>query len=106
MISNEIFVSHLLCRRKAFLKQAGRSGEAAEVERVQAQLDKTYTRTALDWFLARHGAGEVLRDPPALDTALQSRARFIVGATARAGNLYSRLDLVERQEEESEEGAS
>jgi predicted RecB family nuclease len=102
MISNEVFVSHLFCRRKAFFKHAGQSGETAEIERVQVQLDKTYTRSALDWFLARHGAGEVLRDPPALETALHSRAPFIVGATARAGNLCSRLDLLERQEESGE----
>ena len=51
MISNEVFVSYLHCRRKAFFKQAGQSGEVAEIERVQLHLDRTYTRTALAWFL-------------------------------------------------------
>src|SRR4051794_25918701 len=96
MISNEVFVASLNCRRKAFFKQAGQAGEGAEIERVLLQLDQTYARAALDWFLGQHGEGEVQRDPPDLNTAIQGRARFIVGATAQAGNICSRLDLLER----------
>ena len=96
MISNEVFVASLNCRRKAFFKQTGQVGEVAAIERVLLQLDQTYTRTTLDWFLTQHGEGEVQRDPPILETAIQSGARFIVGATAQAGNSNSRLDLLER----------
>ena len=42
MISNEVFVGYLHCRRKAFFKQAGQSGEVADIERVTLQLDMTY----------------------------------------------------------------
>ena len=96
MISNGVLTSYLHCRSKAYFKQAGLAGEVTEIERVQVQLDKTCTKAALDWFLRQHGEGEVLRDPPALATAIHCRARFIIGATAQAGNLCSRLDLLER----------
>jgi hypothetical protein len=90
MISNGVLASYLHCRSKAYFKQAGLAGEVAEIERVQLQLDKTCTSAALDWFLGQHGEVEVLRDPPALATAIHCRARFIVGATAQAGNLCAR----------------
>jgi hypothetical protein len=77
MISNEVFVSSFSCRRRAFLKQAGQVGEPADIERVQHQLDRCFTRTALDRFLAQHLEGEVLRQPPALEPAIQSSRRFI-----------------------------
>jgi predicted RecB family nuclease len=97
MISNEVFVGFLNCRRKAFFKQAGQVGEMTQIEQVQRQLDKTDARAALDRFMGQEPKGDVLRDPPTLETAIQSLARFIVGATAQAGNLCSRLDLLERQ---------
>jgi predicted RecB family nuclease len=100
MISNEVFGAFLNCRRKAYFRQASQSGEVAESERVQLDLDKTYRRTALDWFLGEHCPGEVLRDPPTLEAAIRSRARFIVGATAQSGNLCSRLELLERVDAE------
>src|SRR5262249_43041423 len=86
----------LSCRRKAFFKQAGQVGEPADIERVQLQLDRCFTRTALDRFLSQQAESEVLREPPTLETAIQSRPRFIVGATAQAGNLSARLELLER----------
>jgi predicted RecB family nuclease len=99
MISNEVFVSFLSCRRKAFFKQAGQVGETADIERAQVQLDKTYVDAGLERFLAQQAVSEILRDPPSLETAIKSRVRFVVGATALAGNLCSRLDLLERQDD-------
>src|SRR4051794_36024850 len=54
VISNEVFVGYLHCRRKAFFKQAGQAGEVADIERVTLQLDSTYARTALGWLLGQH----------------------------------------------------
>jgi predicted RecB family nuclease len=99
MISNEVFVSYRNCRRKAFFKQAGQVGEMAKIEQVQMQLDKAHACDALEWFLGQHREGDVLRDPATLETAIQSLARFIVGGTAQAGNLCSRLDLLEWQDD-------
>ncbi|HUY92234.1 MAG TPA: TM0106 family RecB-like putative nuclease [Pirellulales bacterium] len=96
MISNEVFVSFITCRRKAFIKQTGQVGEEADIERVQLQLDKKYLGSGLDRFLAQQAVSEILRDPPSLEIAIQSRVRFVVGATALVGNLCSRLDLLER----------
>ena len=60
--------------------------------------------TGLDRFLAQQAASDILRDPPSLEMAIQSRARFIIGATALAGNLCSRLDLLERQDDGERNG--
>src|SRR5215471_18271640 len=102
MISNEVFLGSLSCRRKAFFKRAGQVGEPADIERVQLQLDRCFTRTALDRFLSQHPTGEIVRQPPALETAIQSRPWFIVGATAQAGNLSARLELLERLDDGGE----
>jgi len=96
MISNEVFVSYLACRRKAFFKQAGQSGEKHDFEHVQVQLDKSYKDAGLDRFLSQRPKGKVVRAPDSLATAIESGAWFIVGATAQAGSISSRLDLVER----------
>jgi predicted RecB family nuclease len=98
MISNEVFIGYLNCKRKGFFKQTGEVGEMAEIERVQLALDRAYALSALDWFLAQHPESEVLRELASLETAIQGRPRFIVGATAQAGNLSSRLGLLERLE--------
>jgi predicted RecB family nuclease len=99
MTSNEVFSALLHCRRKAFFKHLGRAGEAAHIESVQIRLERSYARTALEQFLGQCPESEILRDPPALAAAIQSRLRCIVGATAQAGNLSSRLDLLERLDE-------
>ncbi len=96
MMSNEVFVSYLVCRRKAFFKQAGQSGEMHDFERVQVKLDRCHRHAGLDRFLSHCPNGEVLREPASLATAIQSGAQFIVGATAQMGNISSYLDLVER----------
>jgi predicted RecB family nuclease len=96
MISNEAFVAFLNCRRKGFFKQEGQAGEVSQIEQVFLQLDRVYARTALKWFLGKHQEDEISSDPPLLETAIQKRPRFIVGATAQAGNLSSHLDLLER----------
>lgn len=96
IISNEVFVSYLACRRKAFFKQAGQSGEMHDFERVQVHLDKCYKHTALNWFLSQRTGEAVLRDPCLLETAIHSGAQLIVGGVAQSGNISSRLDLIER----------
>jgi predicted RecB family nuclease len=105
MISNEVFVASRTCRRKAYFKQASQSREVAESERVHLDLDKTYRQTALAWFLGEHSPGEMLRDPPTLEAAIRSRARFIVGATAQSGKVCSRLELLERVDAGQENAA-
>jgi hypothetical protein len=96
MISNEVLIGSLFCRRKAFFKQAGQCGEPHDFDRVQLQLDTSYKHLALDQFLSQRPGSAVLRDPPSLVTAMRCGAQFIVGATAEVGNIRSRLDLIER----------
>ena len=96
MISNEVFVSFLNCRRKAFFKQAGQLGEVADIERVQVRVGKIHSRVALDRFLGQTEEGDVLHDPPSLARAIQSRVRFIVGSIAQSDDLSPRIDLLER----------
>ncbi len=96
MISNDVFVSYLACRRKAFFKQEGQSGEKHDFERVQVQLDRCHKHNTLNWFVSQRPEGAVLRDPPSLATAHQSGAHFIFGANAQSGNISCRLDLIER----------
>src|SRR5947209_1065548 len=70
MITNDILLSHLSCKRKAHLKAAGLSGERSDFEAVQLGLDRGYRQQALTALqgeppaVARivHGAGhKVLR---------------------------------------------
>src|SRR5437868_6335990 len=82
MITNDTLTNFLHCRRKAFLKAAGSSGEVPDIERVQIDLGHIYRQQALEVFLARFPQGDVVRDPPSLEAAMRSRPRVIVNATA------------------------
>lgn len=96
MINDDMISNHLHCGRKAFLKAAGTPGELHDIERVRIDLDETYHRRALGVYLARYDEREIVRSPPSLEAAVGSGPRIIVDATARAGNLRSRIQLLER----------
>ena len=64
MVTNDIFVSFLNCKRKAFLRAAGTSGHPTEIETVLLDLGQTYRRQALEAFLSPYPAQDVLQDPP------------------------------------------
>ena len=98
MITDETFSNHLHCRRKAFLKATGTPGELHDIERVRIDLDGEYFRRALSVYLARFGERKIVRSPPSLEAATGSCPRIIVDATAMAGNVQSRIQLLERAE--------
>ena len=105
MITDETFGNHLRCGRKAFLKATGTPGELHDIERVRIDLDGAYSRRALGVYLARYGEREIVRSPPSLEAAIRSGPRIIVDATATAGNLRSRIQLMERVEDGGGKGA-
>jgi predicted RecB family nuclease len=96
VISDEVFVNHLDCRRKAYFNHSGVRGEASEIEAVFRRLDETYARDARTWFIAQHQRTEVRGDGSTLESVLKTGAHFVVGGTAVAGNLGAKLDLLER----------
>ena len=96
MITNDTFVSFLHCNRKAFLRAAGTSGHATDIETVLLDLGQTYRRQALQAFLAPYSAQDVLHDPLRLEEALKSPMQVIVNATASADGLSSLIQAAER----------
>jgi predicted RecB family nuclease len=106
MITDETFSNHLHCRRKAFLKAIGTTGERHDIERVRIDLDGAYSRRALRVYLARYDEREIVRSPPSLEAAIGSGARMIVDATATAGNVRSRIQLLESVEHRGGKGVS
>jgi predicted RecB family nuclease len=96
VITNDIFLSHLNCERKAHLQAAGLSGERSDFEAVQLGLDRVYQQQALAAFLGRYGQAEILRDPPSLDAPLRGQHRVIVNATAEADGVRTRIHALER----------
>jgi predicted RecB family nuclease len=98
MVTGETFGAHLHCGRKAFLKATGAAGVRHDIERVRTDLDGDYSRQALRDYLARYGEGDIVRSPPSLEAAVREGPRVIVDATATAGNVQSRVQLMERVE--------
>jgi predicted RecB family nuclease len=96
VITNDIFVGSLNCKRKGFLKAAGGSGEPTDFEAVHLALDRLYRQQALAAFLGRYAAADVARDPPSLEEALRCRPEVIVNATAQADGLRAQIHLAER----------
>src|SRR4051812_23652263 len=106
MITDETFGDHLRCGRKAFLKATGSPGERHDIERVRIDLDGDYNRRALEVYLARYDEREIVHSPPSLEAAIESGPRMIVNATATAGNLQARIQLLERVEHRGAKGVS
>jgi predicted RecB family nuclease len=106
MITDKIFGDHLRCGRKAFLKAAGSPGEQHDIERVRNDLDVGYDRRALEGYLARYDKREIVHGPLSLDGSIESGTRMIVDAIATAGNLQTRIQLLERVEHRGGKGVS
>ncbi|MGE5754443.1 MAG: TM0106 family RecB-like putative nuclease, partial [Planctomycetaceae bacterium] len=104
IITNETLINHLHCRRKAFLNAAGAPGEVHEIERVRIDLDGAYIQRALEVYLARYVEREIVRSPPSLEAAIRLGPRIIVDATTAAGNVRSRIQLMERVEDGAGKG--
>jgi predicted RecB family nuclease len=98
MITDETFGNHLRCGRKAFLKATGQPGELHDIERVRIDLDGAYSRRALGDYLARYGERDIVCSPPSLEAVVGAGVRIIVDAAATAGNVQSRIQLLERAE--------
>jgi predicted RecB family nuclease len=106
MITDETFGDHVNCRRKAVLKAAGTSGMLHDIERIRSDLDGAYSRRALGVYLARYGEREIVSSPPSLEAAIEAGARIIIDATAMAGNVRSRIQLIEAAERAGVNGIS
>lgn len=98
IITDETFINHLHCGRKAFLKAARTPGETHDIERVRTNLDGAYTQQALDAYLARYDEQEIVCSPPSLEATVVSGPRIIVNVTAAVGNVRSRVQLLQRVE--------
>lgn len=96
MVSNDIFVSFLHCKRKSFQRAAETPGRPADIETVMFDLDQGFRRRALEAFLAPYGARDILDDPPSLEVALKSRPQVIVNVTASADGMSSLIHAVDR----------
>jgi hypothetical protein len=60
MITTGMFIDFLHCKRKAFLKAVGTTGQQTDFERVELNLDRIYQRQARDAFLQSYGECEVV----------------------------------------------
>ena len=98
MITDRTFGDHLHCGRKAFLKATDTPGEPHDIERVRTDLDGGYCRRALGDYLARFDERDIVCSLPSLEAAVAAGPRFIVDATATAGTIQSRIQLMERVE--------
>ena len=96
MVTNDILVSFLHCKRKAFLIAAGTTGQPTDTETVLVDMGHIYRRQALDAFLAKHCEQDVLYDPPHLKAALESNPQVIVNATASVDGLSSLIEAAEQ----------
>jgi predicted RecB family nuclease len=105
MVTNDIFTSHLNCRRKAYLKAAGLSGEPHDFEVVQLGLDRAYRARALAAFLDPRAEDGVIRAPASLEAVLRERPHVIVNAAAEADGIRSHIHALERTEQTSERTA-
>ena len=89
MITSAILLDFLHCKRKAFLKAVGASGQQTEFEKVQRDLDQIYEGQATDTFLSTFDECEVVWDPPSLAGAMKDRPRIIVNATIDSATGYA-----------------
>src|SRR5262249_26772981 len=96
VITNDIFVGSLNCKRKGFLKAAGGPGEPTDFEALHLALDRLYRQQALAAFLGRYDAAAVVRDPPSVEAAVRCRPEAIVNATAEADGLRAQIHVLER----------
>jgi predicted RecB family nuclease len=98
MITNDVLLDFLHCRRKACLKASGSCGVPADIEMVQIDRDRVYRQQASKAFLDPIPECDIIRDPPALEAALRSRPRVIINATAEGDGMCSRIQALERIE--------
>jgi predicted RecB family nuclease len=106
VVTNDIFVSFLHCKRKSFLLAAGITGRPTDIETVLVDLGHIYRRQALEGFLAKYREQDVLRDTPHLKAALKRKPQVIVNATASADGLSSLIHAAERMKGMDHVGAS
>ncbi|MCX7422350.1 MAG: IS66 family transposase [Planctomycetia bacterium] len=106
MVTNDIFVSFLHCKRKAFLLAAGTHGRPTDIETILVDLGHIYRQQALEAFCAPYREQDVLYDPPRLEVALKSSPQVIVNATASGDGLSSLIQAVERMKTTDPNGAS
>ncbi len=106
MVTNNIFVSFLHCKRKAFLLAAGTHGRPTDIETVLVELGHIYRQQALETFCAPYREQDVLYDPPRLEVTLKSSPQIIVNATASGDGLSSLIQAAERMKTTDPNGAS
>jgi predicted RecB family nuclease len=96
VVTDDIFISYLNCKRKAHLKAVGLSGERYDFEAVQLNLDRAYRQQALAALLGSNGEAAAVSDPPSLQAAFRGQPRFIVNATAEADGVCTQIHALER----------
>jgi predicted RecB family nuclease len=96
LITNETFVSFLHCKRKAFLRAAGVTGQPPDIQMTLLDLGKVYQRQALEAFLRGSCADRVAYEPPSLKKALRKRPQLIVNVNVETDGLSSLIQIAEQ----------
>jgi predicted RecB family nuclease len=95
VITNDLLVSFLHCKRKAFLRQAGTPGRPTDIEAVLLDVGRVYRQQALVAFLASYRECDISHDPPCLQVSLKNSPKVIVNATVSAHGLSSLIQAAE-----------
>jgi predicted RecB family nuclease len=104
LITNDLFLSLLDCRYKAFRKATGEAGSPGDYERLTVDRHRAYRLSALQRFVSSCPPGDVAEHQQSLVEAMRARTGFITDATVEAGRLRSQIDLLERLSSPSPKG--
>jgi hypothetical protein len=75
MVTDDSLADFLYCKRKAYLRAAGKSGQQTDYERVFLDAENIYRQRALDVFLASLSEQAAPRNPLSLGVAMKSRLK-------------------------------
>jgi predicted RecB family nuclease len=96
LITDDVFLAHLQCPYKAYLKLGGHSGTASDYERFDKAALETYRLRAIDRMLAGTAPTDVTDYAGSFAGSLSAGSRFLLHGTLRDKNISSHVDVLEK----------
>jgi predicted RecB family nuclease len=96
VLTDDLLLTALTCRYKAYQKLRAVAGESSDYERLQTRLTAEYRLTAQQEMLGACRSASAVMNPSSLADAIRCRPLLILDATIVDANESCRLDALER----------
>lgn len=104
VITSDMLLDFLHCKRKASLKSVGSIGKQTDFEKISLEMDREYESHAREMFLKSYQECEVVRDPPSLSEAMRCKPRLILNAVIETEEMLVHIPALARHGESRKRG--